>query len=251
MLSFPVFVATYSRRASTPPHLCGPGALCVEIPLPRSPLTCCDHTVLILWEDPGLYGTPSGSLSTIALSPLPATSMDLPASVANKRLMAKLNLLDATLTENTGGGLRPLQRATRRSYLAAALKPFPFILLRTLWHRAKVNPFIFKRFQTLCPKHPGWGYLKLFNRSSIAVVGRDVRIRPIAAQSLWCNNLQRHGISSPSGETTPLPPVSKITRADIGNRSMAFPVYPDPVGVASRAWVQRSNTGFRVCTYKP
>jgi hypothetical protein len=48
MLSFPVFVAPYPRRTSTPPHLCGPGAFCVEIPLPRSPLTCCDHTVLIL-----------------------------------------------------------------------------------------------------------------------------------------------------------------------------------------------------------
>jgi len=163
MLSFPVFVATYSRRASTPPHLCGPGALCVEIPLPRSPLICCDHTVLILWEDPGLYGTPSGSLSTIALSPLPATSMDLPASVANKRLMAKLNLLDATLTENTGGGLRPLQRATRRSYLAAALKPFPFMLLRTLLHRAKSQPLYFQAFPHSLPQNTRGGGTSSFS----------------------------------------------------------------------------------------
>src|SRR5260370_36299945 len=33
--------------------------------------------------------------------------------------------------------------------------------------------------------------------------------RPIAAKRLWCNNPQRHEISSRSGETTPLPPVSK------------------------------------------
>jgi hypothetical protein len=58
--------------------------------------------------------------------------------------------------------------------------------------------------------------------------------RPIAAQSLWCNNSQRHGISSPSGETTPLPPVSKITRADIGDCWSWVPF-------ARRAWVQRSN----------
>ena len=34
-------------------------------------------------------------------------------------------------------------------------------------------------------------------------------IRPIAAKRLWCNNSQRHEISSRSGETTPLPLVSK------------------------------------------
>src|SRR5436853_5512508 len=34
-------------------------------------------------------------------------------------------------------------------------------------------------------------------------------VRPIAAQSLWCNNPQRHRISSRSEETTPLPSVSK------------------------------------------
>jgi len=39
------------------------------------------------------------------LSPLAATLVDLPASVANKRLTARLNPLDATLTKNTGVGL--------------------------------------------------------------------------------------------------------------------------------------------------
>ena len=43
-------------------------------------------------------------LPAIALSPLDATLMDLPASVANKRLTELLSLLDATLTKNPGGG---------------------------------------------------------------------------------------------------------------------------------------------------
>src|SRR5229473_2119562 len=38
------------------------------------------------------------------ISPLDATLMDLAASVANKRLTAWLNPLDATLTKNPGGG---------------------------------------------------------------------------------------------------------------------------------------------------
>jgi hypothetical protein len=57
---------------------------------------------------------------------------------------------------------------------------------------------------------------------------------PIAGQSLWCNNLLRQEVSSRSGETTPLRPVSKTTRADIGNGSSLVPF-------ASRAWVQRFN----------
>src|SRR5882724_9955094 len=40
----------------------------------------------------------------VRVSPLAATLMDLPASVANKRLTAELNPLDATLTKNRGVG---------------------------------------------------------------------------------------------------------------------------------------------------
>jgi len=61
-------------------------------------------------------------------------------------------------------------------------------------------------------------------------------VRPIAEQALWCHNPQRRGNSLRSGETTPLPPVSKSTRADIGDRSSLVPF-------ASRAWVQRSKVG--------
>ena len=51
---------------------------------------------------------PNLQLSTLDLpsflSPLAATLMDLPASVANKRLTAWLSSLDATLTKNRRGG---------------------------------------------------------------------------------------------------------------------------------------------------
>src|SRR5260370_36766172 len=49
------------------------------------------------------------------LSPLFATLMDLPASVANKRLTVWLNPLDPTLTKNTGKGSR-LWLTTRAMY---------------------------------------------------------------------------------------------------------------------------------------
>jgi hypothetical protein len=71
---------------------------------------------------------------------------------------------------------------------------------------ANLNSFLLKRFRTLCQKPPGVGYsqrstfnLQTFKRSE----------RPIAAERPWCNNERRHENSSRSGETTPLPPVSK------------------------------------------
>ena len=132
---------------------------------------------------------PVGPLPTLALSPLPATLVNLPASVANKRLTSWLSPLDAILTKNRGVPPATLGRSDLRTF-------------------------------------------------------RRVSTGPIAAKSLWCNNLQRREISSRSGETTPLPSVSKITRADIGDCSSLVPF-------ASRAWVQRSKAGFRVCTCKP
>jgi hypothetical protein len=60
-------------------------SLCEESPHPR-PLLSCQHF------------TP--------VSPLAATLMDLPASVANKRLAARLTPLDATLTKNREVGAR-------------------------------------------------------------------------------------------------------------------------------------------------
>src|SRR5712692_6730047 len=63
-------------------------------------------------EDSDPVGSASGSLHTIALSPLDATLMDFPASVANKRLTAWLNPSDATLTKNRGEGSRLLLTRT-------------------------------------------------------------------------------------------------------------------------------------------
>ena len=47
------------------------------------------------------------SLTLAPISPLDATLMDPPACVANKRLTAWLNPLDATLTKNRGGTSAP------------------------------------------------------------------------------------------------------------------------------------------------
>ncbi len=49
---------------------------------------------------------PVGVTATLALTPLAATLMDLPASVANKGLTAWLSPLDATFTKNRGVGAR-------------------------------------------------------------------------------------------------------------------------------------------------
>src|SRR5882757_4948106 len=64
----------------------------------------------------------------------------------------------------------------------------------------------------------------------------NLPIRPIAAKRPWCHNWQSRANSSGSGETTPLSPVSKTTRADIGNCSTPLPVTDSgQIGVASRA----------------
>src|SRR5580700_2912667 len=64
---------------------------------------------------------------SVSVSPLAATLMDLPASVANKRLTPRLNPLDATLTKNGGWGSvnsRTLQRSTCKPVLQIALLCF-------------------------------------------------------------------------------------------------------------------------------
>ena len=113
-----------------------------------------------------------------------------------------------------------LSPSCSRTYGSPFCNPFPFIFIQE-WG-------------------VGGGVFRRSRRSDV----RDVQtfrrsFRPIAAQTLWCNNSQRRQISLPSGETTPLSPVSKTTRAD--NGTALSPLYPDRVGVASRAWVQRSK----------
>src|SRR5712691_1411781 len=57
---------------------------------------------------------PVGVTATLALSPSAATLMDLPASVANKRLTIRLSPLAATLTKKGGGGAFPANTALRQ-----------------------------------------------------------------------------------------------------------------------------------------
>src|SRR5260370_41659880 len=56
--------------------------------------------------DPDPVGTLSWSPPTIALTPLAATLMDLPASVANKKFTVCLSPLDATFTKTREEGSR-------------------------------------------------------------------------------------------------------------------------------------------------
>src|SRR6266446_5745290 len=112
--------------------------------------------------------------------------MDLPASVANKRLAARLNPLDATLTKSRGyilqakylslssfspvhpacpdlvGECNRGELATRNSSFATIRSPLnsssffshPCALFCT---NEKLNSFVFKQFRTLCKKPPGVG----------------------------------------------------------------------------------------------
>src|SRR5713226_5843675 len=100
MLPFRVFVATHSRRSLD--------SFLRLTPI-SSPLACCSsvslsprHAVLLT---PPKSSHPSQFLSRqhfTPVSPLVATLMGLPASVANKRLTTGLSPLDATLTKNRG-----------------------------------------------------------------------------------------------------------------------------------------------------
>jgi hypothetical protein len=69
------------------------------------------------------------------LNPLAATLMNLPASVANKRLTPGLNPLDATLTRNTGWGppdlsrrfdIKTFRRSDAPTKLPDVYQQFPF-----------------------------------------------------------------------------------------------------------------------------
>lgn len=166
--------------------------------------------------------TLSGLLPTIALSPLAATLMDLYASVANKRLTAQLSPLNATLTKNRWGwGCYGLPGRTSIPVRCPDLSLLFPTLTKTAGCVAKTS-----HSGRGCTPNVQTFNLQTFKRSS----------RPIAAERPWCHNWQRHENSSRSGETTLLPPVSKITRADFGNRSRPLPVTDsDSIGVASRA----------------
>jgi hypothetical protein len=71
-------------------------------------------------EDPERLGTFD---LPVPLSPLAATFINLPVSVANKRLTVQLTLLDATLTKNTGGLSLTSSSSSRRTRVSAFSSP--------------------------------------------------------------------------------------------------------------------------------
>ena len=165
---------------------------------------------------PTIYSYPSVSLSPIfrtlfqvpyAVSPLFAT---LTKTAGVWRYSSHSGTVDASSTFKRSD----LQMLTRVSELS----PFFSNSCALFCTLQKINSFVFKRFCTLSQKPPGVGVPPTFHVSTFHRIAR-----PIAAKRLWCNNPQRREISSPSGETTPLPPVSKTRRADIGNSSILVP----------------------------
>jgi hypothetical protein len=71
-------------------------------------------------------------------------------------------------------------------------------------------------------------------------------IRPIAAKRLWCHNPQRRENSSPSGETTPLPPVSKDSERTSGTAR-----FWSPLQVVPRSSVLKRVSGFVLTNPEP
>ncbi len=150
-----------------------------QVPYPVTPLFATLTKTARVWGYSSHFGTarsvlPVSSCNRPASSPLKATLMSIPASVDSKWFTVALTLSDATLTKNTGGGVRSL----------------PLYLLTSLLR--------------VCPIHP------------------------IAAQTLWCHNSQRRKISLPSGETTPLSPVSKTSERTSGTARSRSPTQVVP-----------------------
>src|SRR6266478_8889431 len=101
MLPFRMIDAQHPRRTSD--SFSGPA----PILRPQFGPACPDPVVgLAVERDNILPSQPITFSPTLPpISPLDATLMDLAASVANKRLTAWLNPLDATLTKNPGVGM--------------------------------------------------------------------------------------------------------------------------------------------------
>jgi len=93
------------------------------------------------------------------LPPILRTLFQVP--YAATPLFATLTKTAGMYTNNSHSGSPRLPRlcwgAHARGVLGIGFKFFLFTLLRTLLHGEKLNPFIFKRFRTLCEKHPGYG----------------------------------------------------------------------------------------------
>src|SRR5467141_1888759 len=119
--------------------------------------------------------TPSRSLRPPELPPASRLTKRTPILRTLFQVPYPATPLLATLTKTTGGVYQQFpflvhpkwnraELAIRHFQLANILKSFLFTFLRTLLHTEKLNPFIFKRFRTLCTKHPGWGSAATYSK---------------------------------------------------------------------------------------
>jgi hypothetical protein len=105
------------------------------------------------------------------LSPLPATLMDHPPSVANKRLTAELTPLDATLTKNRGRGA---------PYLSLRSTKFrPPLCFHSLTNCPFSIPFVLTFIHVMggVPPLPGSFQSRTLRRSDAQTFGRSVACR--------------------------------------------------------------------------
>src|SRR5713101_1693463 len=105
------------------------------------------------------------------VSPLAATLMRLPASVANKRLTAGLNPLDATLTKNRGVGVVMVNQPFREKAPINELLCFHAIA-HSFPRRRSLRSFLFNSFRTLSVTTEGVPPLRsTFQRSDASPPG--------------------------------------------------------------------------------
>jgi len=113
--------------------------------------------------------TPSGSVPTIALGPLPAALMELPQVLQTKNLEVRLNHLDAILTKNTGGG-----RAGAIFHLTALFDPTSH-LPYTLPSSVSRNPFVCHSFENC----------RVYTNNSHSETHHSLLAIPPAGSILW------------------------------------------------------------------
>ena len=92
--------------------------------------------------------------------------------------------------------------------------PFAFISLQTLLHLRKAYLLCFQAIPNSLPKTTRGGGTPNVQTFNLQTFKRSER--PIAAYAPWCHNWQWRTKSSPSGETTPLPPVSNDSERTSG-----------------------------------
>ena len=168
------------------------------------------------------------------LFPSPPLSPLLPIRYSHTYTTATPQLLchqSVTRHFQHDGGCTPLSPSRLALPPLAAQKP-QFPVVDPLWIQALTKCSSRNPFPLLTIHFHGGVYPLPPRRSDVGRSNVPTFPSPIAVGGHWCHNPQRHQISSPSGETSPLPPVSKDTRAEIGNRSTPLPVtIPDSIGV--------------------